>query len=209
MTAKFKSESKLLEFIDSEIAWRKKEIIDLKSITLQSRGRVSSKALVLISYSHWEGFVKSISAAYLGYLRFLAYPRERLSERIIAPLILQLGGQMKVKDKISLLNDILCDPTKKVDFNIDRLVDTGSNLNFEVLEKIMYNIGTNAEHFDLHKQFIDQQLLGTRNSLAHGEERFVDPKRSIEIADTVMEMISRYKTVVENMISTKDYFKQL
>jgi hypothetical protein len=72
----------------------------------------------------------------------------------------------------------------------------------------MHNIGTNADHFDLHKQFIDQQLLGTRNPLAHGEERFVDTQRSIEIADTVMTMISQYKTIVENIICTKDYFKQ-
>lgn len=207
MATKIKSESKLFEFIDSEIAWRKKEIIDLKSVTLQSQNRVNRKVLVLISYSHWEGFVKSISRAYLSYLRFMSYPRERLSEKIIAPMLLQLGGQ-KHKDKVNLLNDILCDPTKKIDFNIDLLIDAESNLNFEVLEKIMHNIGTNADHFDLHKQFIDQQLLGTRNPLAHGEEKFIDHKRSIEIADTVMDMISQYKTVVENIVCTKDYFKR-
>jgi hypothetical protein len=208
---KIRSQSELLDFIDSEIAWRRKEIIDIKSVSWDKRDtlycRSLSKALVLISYSHWEGFVKSASMAFLQYLKVMSFPREQLSERIIAPLILQLGGQSKHKDKVILLNDILCDSTKKISINISRLVDAESNLNFDVLEKIMHNIGMDAYHFNIHKSFIDVILLGTRNSIAHGEREFVEYDRSMTIADTVIGMISQYKTVMENMIRTQEYLK--
>ena len=93
---KNKSTENLLENIDHEFAWRFKEIADLKSV-LQSKKKndskeknVFAKALVLISYSHWEGFVKNISKYYLEYIHFLALNRSQISVELLSSFIFSL-----------------------------------------------------------------------------------------------------------------------
>jgi hypothetical protein len=55
----------------------------------------------------------------------------------------------------------------------ESLVNTKSNLNFEVLCDICRVCGTDTSIFTPHQNFIDVLLLKRRNSIAHGEDTFV------------------------------------
>ena len=200
MVKKCKSKSDLLDYFDEELAWRSKEIIDIKSILQTNQAsilsRVLSKACILIAYSHWEGFVKSSTCAYWAYLKFISYPRENLSYNTLASLILQSGGHSALSDKIHEMRKIISDPKHKIKFNIERLVDTQSNLNSDVLDTIMLNLGDDSSLFTTKRLFIDGVLLKNRNAFAHGEQRYVECDKAIEIASMALDLIKLYNNAI-------------
>ena len=177
---KIKSEEALFQEIDSEMSWRRIEIHHLKSLLKIKKNSkekdVLAKSVILISYSHWEGFVKSISMYY-----------------------------QNMATKIKELHKALTDNTYKLAFNIDKLVDAESNLNSVVLDKILVNIGASTSTFETKSIFIDSILLKNRNDFAHGDRGRADFDTAIDIADTVLTLMELYKTEIENMIALKSY----
>ena len=69
----------------------------------------------------------------------------------------------------------------KVNVNDQSIVKTDSNLKFDVLEELLFMMGTNVDSFSLEentqeesaislkKNFIDKEILEKRNKIAHGE----------------------------------------
>lgn len=208
---KIKSEEMLFQEIDDEMSWRRMEIHYLKSLLKQKRNSKEKDALeksvILVSYSHWEGFVKSISMYYLSYITFLALPKNKMSTNLIASCLIRVGENQNMATKIKELHKVLTDDNYKLAFNIDRLVDAESNLNSIVLDKILVNIGASTSAFDTKAIFIDYVLLKNRNEFAHGDRERVDFDTAIDIADKVLELMALYKTEIENMISLKAYKK--
>lgn len=208
---KIKSQEELFQKIDDEMSWRRMEIHYLKTLLKQkinSREKGAlSKSVILVSYSHWEGFVKSISMYYLSYIAFLDLPKNKLSTNLIASCLVRIGENQNMSTKIKELHKILTDDNYKLAFNIDKLVDAESNLNSTVLDKILVNIGASTSTFDTKAIFIDHVLLKNRNNFAHGENEQVDYDTAIDIADKVLELMYLYKTEIENMIALKAYKK--
>ena len=197
MAKRFRSKTELYDFFNDELAWRRKEIIEIKSILQTYKTRVVAKATTLIAYSHWEGFVKSTTCAYWEYLKFMAFPKSALSYNTLASLILQNGGHSALRDKILELRKIICETDYKIKFNIERLVDTNSNLNSDVLETIMLNLGEDSSLFETKRLFIDAVLLKNRNGLAHGEQRYIENEKADEIASKAIELIELFQSAVE------------
>ena len=105
---KIRSSVEANEKLDSEISWRKKEIINLKNrLSLSSKfdAETLAKCLILISYSHWEGFVKNASIIYLTYVKTVASNPSKLSNQLKASLLAwnYTIEYKSVIDKIGLL----------------------------------------------------------------------------------------------------------
>lgn len=67
---KIRTLTQLQEALDSEMAWRIREISDFK---LATKGRSPNtqtfvRAGVALVYAHWEGFIKSASQYYLSFV---------------------------------------------------------------------------------------------------------------------------------------------
>lgn len=70
---KVRSIDELENIIAREYSWRRKELTNIKNLTLSSRNHIKETLLrscLVLLYSHWEGFVKNISIAYCEYLNF-------------------------------------------------------------------------------------------------------------------------------------------
>ncbi|MGB9026835.1 MAG: MAE_28990/MAE_18760 family HEPN-like nuclease, partial [Rhodomicrobium sp.] len=68
---KVRSREECLRAIQSDSAWRKKEIATLKGrIANSSDGDQAMllRSAVVMLYAHWEGFVKTASTLYLSYI---------------------------------------------------------------------------------------------------------------------------------------------
>lgn len=210
MAQKFRSSYELSEYIDKELIWRKKEIHYLKSILrnkqYSAESRVLCKSVVVMSYSHWEGFVKNVSIAYLKYIRNCSLPISRLSTDIIASLLLNISNNNKLHH-IAQLKKILDDPNSTIDFNINSMINTESNLNSAVLEKILCSLGIKSDVFNLKKQFIDKTILGNRNAYAHGDNDYINYNDCIDIAETVIELLDAYKNILDNALVQKVHLK--
>lgn len=208
MARKFRCKPDLYDFFNDELAWRRKEIIEIKSILQTNNTRVAAKATILIAYSHWEGFVKSTTSAYWEYLKLKAFPKAALSYNTLASLILHNGGHSALRDKLLELRRIISETDYKIKFNIERLVDTNSNLNSDVLETIMLNLGGDSSLFETKRLFIDAVLLKNRNGLAHGEQRYIENEKADEIASQAIELIDLYKNILDNIVTTDSYKMQ-
>ncbi len=209
---KIKSENDLQDAIDKEHSWRLKEIHDLKSLVKTKKNQnsietnVFSKSLVLISYSHWEGFVKNAARYYLSYIQFISLNKSQLSNRLVASFVFQLTLSNKNRsEKIASIMEGIADPSYKFSINIDELVDAESNLTSGILEKILSNIGIQTNAFKTKSQYIDSVILKFRNDYAHGGFEYINADQAIEISEKVLELMSLFKTEIENSLCLKKY----
>lgn len=180
--------------METELAWRQEELAFMKNQLsnidgglLQDRYR---KSLVLMLYSHFEGFVKICLLSYIQYVNSLHLKRECFNERLIAS---SMNREFNAFDN----NDEKCSIFKKKlpedkrlhrfyrrvnfletleDFKAedlmipDETIDTESNLWYIVLQKNLYKVGLPVDLFDDFSKDIDA-LVNRRNSIAHGTER--------------------------------------
>ena len=211
---KIRTKTELLDRIDKDSAWRKHEIINLQGTVLSNTNikKVMPilKSLVLVSYSHWEGFVKAASSFYLSFLQVQSFPSNQLSVRLLSSLYFWNDQKKpkKVQDSISRYEDLIKGNQREFSFYIDDMCSTESNLNYDVLSKIMSSIGLDSTSFLLEKPFIDERLLKFRNKFAHGDYSYdgdMNINEAIEISKKVLELMAMFKTELENAIVAESF----
>ena len=209
---------KLEENLNRDILWRKKELINLKN-EIDSKFKLNNQEVsflirgtIALVYAHWEGSIKSQLSSYIKFLNVLLkekyieldnYDNEIL-DLIFQPAIKTLSHNTKEKRlkgiesfrKLYFDKEIL-----KIDAN--EVIDTKSNLSFEVLSKLFDKF--KVQQLDnINDKFIEQ-LLKDRNSIAHGERKYSknineDIKKDIE---NRIERINKLIEIVKNNILEK------
>jgi hypothetical protein len=207
----FKSGSQLETFLTDQLVWRRKELHDLKTLVRNKEKSTEIRPLIkggiVLAYSHWEGYVKETSEAYLSYVSFREPKKNEIASNFLALYIVDKVRKAKelsecVEDIISLINipDGKCPIPKDI-------INSESNLNSEVLEKIMNQIGLDFSFFETKRRFLDQSVLGLRNPIAHGEQRMLETYEYIRIADFVIELMEHYRTLLQDAIEKKLYLR--
>lgn len=93
---RIRSLDQLVQFLDDELAWRKKELTTLKFMLGKSRKRESVlllRAALCVLYAHWEGFVKAAATSYVSFVstRGLRY-------RDLTPNFVALGLRREISE---------------------------------------------------------------------------------------------------------------
>jgi hypothetical protein len=208
----FKSGAQLDTFLTEQLVWRRKELHDLKTLVRNKKESTEVRPLikggVVLAYSHWEGYVKETSEAYLSYVSFCEPRKNEIASNFLAVYIVDKVRKSKefsecVEDIVSLINipDGKCPIPKDI-------IHSESNLNSEVLEKIMNQVGLDFSFYATKRNFLDQSVLGLRNPIAHGEQRILKIDDYIEIADFVIELMERYKILLQDAIDKKMYLRK-
>lgn len=209
---KIRSKNELLDSIDKEYTWRFHEVVSMKT-EIQSMKTTNKllapmvRSLVMLSYSHWEGFVKYGTKYFIQYLSRLGLDQSQTHPALVAS---SLNYALKNKGRIEshhLIYEILTDHHYKPSYQCEGMIDTKSNLNFAVLEIISTNIGIDISDWELKGQQIDEIMLGRRNKMAHGENDSLDKEYGIQVADISLHLMKEFKTKLQNMI-TNDGFKR-
>lgn len=204
----------LTDKLASELAWRKKELSDLKyyiglSPHYSTRRKVLGRCGVAILYAHWEGFVK-LAGRY--FLEFVAMQRLRNEELHNNLLTLSMRKRVKFSPnsrKTSEFSKItsffLSQISDRATVPYKTAIDTESNLSSAVLREIMWCLGLDYSPYETRQKFIDSRLLGRRNHVAHGEDMDVDPDEYDEMRTAVIEMMTNLKSQIENSVVLKTY----
>lgn len=124
--------------------WRIKEISDLKSAIRRGDAnlrKVLLRALITLSYAHWEGYVKFAAKKYLDYVALRKYAYGNLNKQFLRNLFLPRLGAMynariNVAERVSLIDEILNSADQRFSQVNEDLVNTKANLNFEVFSEI-------------------------------------------------------------------------
>jgi len=202
--------------LDGELAWRKKELSDLKYFIDQRtenpfRKRVLGRCGVTILYAHWEGFVK-IAARY--FLEFVAMQRLRNEE--LQPHLLTLSVRSSVAfssdtrkhSELGKLTEFFLNGlSERARLPFKKGLDTESNLSSTVLKEITWCLGVPYLPFETKEKFIDARLLGRRNCIAHGEEVDVDPREFDGMRDVVIEMMVYLNNQLQNAATLRTFMR--
>lgn len=180
--------------LESELSWRQSEINFFKNqlnnfLTEEDKNRYR-KSLVLILYSHLEGFMKVSLLSYVQYLNSLGLKNNQVKNELKASSIniafrnyenkeIHIKGIKEKDGKIdSELNKFYrrvqmileLEPLEEENLTIDdTVINTESNLWYVVLQKNLYRIGLPINLFDTMEKEIDS-LVNRRNGIAHGNK---------------------------------------
>ena len=86
-----------------------------------------------------------------------------------------------------------------------RAINTRANLNSDVLNEILLTVGFDVRAYLSKENLLDARLLGSRNRIAHGERVEIDALEYFELHRTVIELMERFKSDVQNSVSAKSY----
>lgn len=188
------TKEELRELLENELFWRteelnffKKQILNLNEEDDKDKYR---KSLVLILYSHLEGFLKVALTSYAQYLSALGKKREVFDVRLVAtsmdsefkaydnkdiksPLFTnkKIPDEKKIHGlyrRVNLLDSATNMMNQPLYIN-DAAIDTESNVWYIVLQKNLYRLGLPVDMFEEYSKDIDG-LVNRRNSIAHGSQ---------------------------------------
>lgn len=209
---KIRSRQECEEYIDSELAWRKKELTTVKNLAVTDTDNIQIllyRAALPIFYAHWEGAVKKISIALLQYLVSRSYKYEDLMPSFSVFAILEKHKNQISFSKFEPLADIFTNevftPNQTIQINPETYIDAGSNLNSLVLKDIVKKIGINYSHFELKANFIDEIFLKKRNGICHGERLEINKADFILIYEEVFFLISLYGDLAKSWIQNNEF----
>lgn len=196
----------------ADFSWRRKELTLIKNKIPKEKNSLQSaliRATIPLLYAHWEGFVKVNMSYYLEYVSNKYLKNNDLKTSFIA-----LSLQNKLGD---LNNSSFINRTKIIDFifndlekqsNIPKknIINTRSNLRFEVLQEILFILDLEDSHIESQKELIND-LVNERNFIAHGEHTLIDYKTFENFYNDTIALMEYLKTIIENNAIQEKYRK--
>lgn len=207
------------DYLDEDLSWRRAEIQVLKAAVSEAskfagspRARATSRALAVMTYAHWEGYVKSsfdkLAETIMRRKPALNAVADHLAVAHLKHLLLRLSSG-DPDAQASLLELARHGDSPRLRLRREELVRTHDNLRFRYFAEILGAFGLPAERFELRKNFIDASLCDRRNSVAHGRDSFPDAESVIKGADEVVEMIGIVKELQLAVLSGRTYLKKI
>lgn len=218
---KVKSKEIFMDLLEQDSSWRKHELSVMRGLIDSSKGAAKHSAIrasVVILYSHWEGHIKKAGKLYISYLNHLGLKYKLMSDNNLSVgLLSNFIGESQSKGFFSYekyVEFIGCNHANdKFNVDSDKVINTKSNLQIEVLSEILAIIGISDTLFIANKLYIDEKLLKYRNSIAHGEdtrrneEIKLDDVSYKELHEKIVDLISAFDTDIANHIILEKYKK--
>jgi len=207
------SEQDLLRQLVEDRTWRLKEISDLKSAILRADSparRVLLRALVTISYAHWEGYVRFAARRYLEHIALRKFSfgdleRQFLRNYFLPRLASLSTNRLGLAERCRLVDDILEAGNQRFTRANADLVNTKSNLNFDVFADICLICGVDVAPFEKSRTFVDVVMLSRRNAVAHGEDTFVAAADMDQLADETIALMRQFGDALENKVVLQSF----
>ena len=193
--------------------WRIKEISDLKSAINRgdaSLQKVLLRALIAICYAHWEGYVRFSAKKYLEHIALRRFSYQKLNKQFFRnyflPRLAALStSKTSVMERCALVDEILNASDRRFSQVNEDLINTKSNLNFDVFNDICFVCGLSIEPFIEKSTFIDVVLLKRRNAIAHGEDTLVAIDDLDTIAQDTIGLMRSFGDALENHVVLQSY----
>jgi hypothetical protein len=228
------TKDELRELLEDELFWRTEEINffkrQLSNFQTDIEEKKYRKSLVLILYSHLEGFVKVALTTYAQYLSKLEKKREEFEYNLIATSMHSEFKAYENKDtKCNLFNNkkvpsdskihglyrrvnLIESSSRLVNLNLvinDDAIDTESNVWYIVLVKNLYRMGLPTDMFEAFSTDIDA-LVNRRNSIAHGSRSSGITEREYQKwEDSIKRIMEDIVKNIYSYISSENYLRNV
>lgn len=211
---KIRSKEDLSDHLNSDLAWRKKELINLRNNIQISKPKnlpTSIRAGTVLLYAHWEGFIKNAAESYLSYVKSHRLKLNELDTCFLALAIKQKISDFESTSKstkhVEFIDYILSPLEERARISEENVIKTNSNLNFSTLRELLTTVGIDCTPFELKENLIDGKLLNYRNTIAHGQHLLID-KNEYDILHTeILILIMSIKNQIENAVVLEKFRK--
>lgn len=210
---KIRTTERLYDYVSADLGWRKKELSVFKGQVERADFGVRPallRASVALLYAHWEGFVKNCAHSYLCYLASLRLTYGQLRPELAALALRARLEEFENTNRSSLhatlVQDIRENATLRAKIPTSRdAVRTFSNLNYERLCDILCSVGCDFSRYADYEDLIDEQLLASRNKIAHGEEDYIRLTDWHDMRTEIVKMMEDISNQVLNSATQKSY----
>lgn len=203
----------LSETLDSDLAWRKKELANLGTLLpgRRAHGTMLLRAGVCLLYAHWEGFVRTASIGYVSYVAHSGLRYRDLSPNFLAMALRQditeAGRSNLPTLHIGLTIKLMSELSDRARINWENSINTRSNLNSEALKEILAQLGIEAAPYLPKGALLDQRLLASRNQIAHGGQSEIDLGDYRELQGEVILLADTFNNDIQNAAATRMFRK--
>lgn len=203
---------KLSDNIIGEFSWRRKELTLLKSKIPTNKNSLQTamiRATLPLLYAHWEGFVKVSLSYYLEFVSNKGLKHNELKTQFIALSLQKKIGDIKensLQSKTQIIDFIFSSSEKQSNIPTKNIINTKSNLKYDVLDEILFIMDLKDMHFESQEDLIND-LVNERNFIAHGEHKLIDYDTFIEFFNDTISLMEYLKTKIENSALMENYKK--
>lgn len=210
---KVRSVEELVDILDKNLNRRRRETSDLHLLlsggTRKHHAAALRRMAIPLLYSHWEGFVKTASRAYLSLVVNQKVNGRELRDNFIA---LACGKEFREAMKsnssaihVRAVTRVLSLLDEPIRFNIEAPLKFEGNLSPKVLKRVFETLGLEYSVYWQKKENFLDDFLDLRNSIAHGTLVKVDSSTYSEIKKFVIEALNCFKMEVENAACVQRY----
>lgn len=207
------TEQNLSDILDEDLIWRRRELSDLKdAIKLADvhAKAVLLRAVIVMCYAHWEGYVRTCANRYFEHLSLRRKPYSQYERQIyVNCFLVRLDalnrGRVNLEERCKLVNDILDGREKRFASINPELIDTRSNLSTDVIKDICKICGVDSSYFEEQRQFLDLLLLRRRNAIAHGQQEFMQTDQLDDLIASTLNLMGAFRNLLENKVYSKAY----
>ncbi|WP_124712385.1 MAE_28990/MAE_18760 family HEPN-like nuclease [Mycolicibacterium nivoides] len=210
---KIRTSEELYDRIYDDLVWRKREIV-LFNTQLAKANPEFSRALlrgsVALLYAHWEGFIKNACHFYLCYLssRPLIFS-DLIPELAALTLRAHISEALQAKKntmRADLVRAIREHAQHPATIPTSRdAVRTESNLSFNVFSEVITSVGCDALRYEPYRDLIDDQLVNSRNQIAHGENANIAKTEWDDLSTEVIWIMDDIATQLVNAAVLRSY----
>ena len=207
------TEENLSNLFDVDLIWRRKELSDMKAAVRAAdlpAKPVLLRALITMSYAHWEGFVRTCANRYFEHLTlrkklYSEFERQIYVNTFLVRLDALHQSRVTLEARCKLINDILDGTGGRFGYLNPSLIDTKSNLNTDVIKDICIICAVDSSHFEAQRTLIDILVLKRRNAIAHGQQEYIHVDEIDDLVNNVLALMDHFRSLLENKIYLKQY----
>lgn len=214
---KIKTIEKLEEKLESDLLWRRKELINIKILIEDKQNNIDKSILIrsgiALLCAHWEGYIRFVANMYIVYICDCNIRAKDVKENFLALLlrkdIIKTGETERISVHTKLIDKI--ESVKENRFYIkytddNRIIKTNSNLSYELFDEILKSINIENK-YKLKKNYIDYNLLKRRHEIVHGEKTEFEIDDFIDTFEIIMGILEEFKNQVILAAEKKVYLK--
>lgn len=215
MLMKIKKLEKLQDLLDQDMAWRKKELIDIKLLIHSTKNPVLCRVGIALLSAHFEGFIKQAANYYVVHVASQNIKISDLHTNFAAIHSGKLFDQCAASDKITVyqkaIDDFLSNYASlnfQVRYSREHpIIKTEGNPSSTVVKNIFDSIGLDFSPYETKTNYIDADLLSNRHSVVHGERVYIEISDFDSTFDTITEIMEQFSDQVMTAAINKSYLK--
>lgn len=214
---KIRTLEELVDALDREMAWRKKELFEIKRLVDSSKDSQREATLirsgVAILYAHWEGFVKTAGTAYLNFVSMRRLKYEELADHLLALGMRNKLNQASQTKKATIYTEVakffLTGLSGRSSIPWESAIETKSNLKSDLLREVACVLGIDYTLYETKEKLLDEKLLKCRNEIAHGQYLLIDYAEFCYLFTEILNLLELFRNQIDNAATTRAYQRAL